>query len=91
MSVRQFVVCMVVSGLPRAFGVWAVFSGLFQLGSAAVRWRRSGDRWGMLSSGARSALAGALLSSDAMGAVYFFIAGSWWSADGFRRKGARPS
>jgi hypothetical protein len=40
----------------------------------------------MMSNGARSALAGALLLSEAMGAVYFLIAGLWWSVAGLRRK-----
>lgn len=86
MSVRQFVTVAIVSWLPRAYGAWAVFSGLLQLAYAVRRGRRSGTQWGMLSSGARSALAGVLVSSDAMGAVYFVIAGWWWAVGGFRHK-----
>jgi hypothetical protein len=39
------------------FGVWAVFSGLFQLATAVRRWK-SGAQWAMVLSGAQSALAG---------------------------------
>ncbi|MFP3568021.1 DUF308 domain-containing protein [Paraburkholderia sp. SIMBA_030] len=91
MSVHQFVVVMSVSWLPRAFGVWAAFSGFLQLCHAVRHWKRSGAQWGMISSGARSALAGALLFSQAMGAVYFLIAGLWWSVGGLQRKWAWTS
>ncbi|MFM0349707.1 DUF308 domain-containing protein [Paraburkholderia sp. RL17-347-BIC-D] len=86
MSVHQFVVFMVLSWLPRAFGVWAALSGALQLYHAVCRWKRSGAQWGMISSGARSALAGVLLLSQAMGAVYFLIEGLLWSVGGYRRK-----
>lgn len=45
----------------------------------------------MISSGARSALAGAVLFSQAMGAVYFLIAELWWSVGGLRHKRAGTS
>jgi uncharacterized membrane protein HdeD (DUF308 family) len=86
MSVHHFVVLIGVSWLPRAFGVWAALSGVLQLRRAVCHWKRSGAQWGMISNGARSALAGALLFSAAMGAVYFLIAGLWWSVGGLRRK-----
>lgn len=40
------------------FGVWAILSGLLQLGTAIRRWKRSGAQWAMILSGAQSALAG---------------------------------
>jgi uncharacterized membrane protein HdeD (DUF308 family) len=86
MSVHHFVVLIGVSWLPRAFGVWAVLSGVLQLRLAVCHWKRSGAQWGMISNGARSALAGVLLFSEAMGAVYFLISGLWWSVGGLRRK-----
>lgn len=86
MSVHHFVVLIAVSWLPRAFGVWAALSGVLQLCHAVARWKRSGAQWGMVSNGARSALAGVLLFSEAMGAVYFLIAGLWWTVGGLRRK-----
>ena len=86
MSVHHFVVLIGVSWLPRAFGVWAALSGVLQLCHAVFRWKRSGAQWRMISNGARSALAGVLLFSEAMGAVYFLIAGLWWSVSALRRK-----
>jgi len=41
------------------FGVWAILSGLLQLGTALRRWKLSGAQWAMVLSGAQSALAGA--------------------------------
>ena len=41
------------------FGVWAILSGLLQLGAALRRWTRYGAQWAMALSGAQSALAGA--------------------------------
>lgn len=86
MSVHHFVLLIAVSWLPRAFGVWAALSGVLQLCHAVSCWKRSGARWGMVSNGARSALVGVLLFSEAMGAVYFLIAGLWWTVGGLRRK-----
>lgn len=91
MSVLQFVVVMGVSWLLRAFGVWAALSGFLQFYHAARYWKRFGAQWGMISSGARSALAGAVLFSQAMGAVYFLIAELWWSVGGLRHKRAGTS
>lgn len=43
-----------------AFGLWAIFSGLLQLGTAIRRWKTSGGQWAMILSGGQSALAGAV-------------------------------
>ncbi|WJH38259.1 DUF308 domain-containing protein (plasmid) [Aliirhizobium terrae] len=43
-----------------AFGLWAIFSGLLQLGAAVRRWKTSGGQWAMILSGGQSAVAGAL-------------------------------
>ncbi|HEX8614808.1 MAG TPA: DUF308 domain-containing protein [Telluria sp.] len=40
------------------FGVWAIVSGLLQLGTALRRWKLYGAQWAMVLSGAQSALAG---------------------------------
>jgi uncharacterized membrane protein HdeD (DUF308 family) len=42
------------------FGVWAILSGLLQLGTALRRRRLYGAQWAMVLSGAQSALAGAV-------------------------------
>jgi len=41
------------------FGVWAILSGLLQLGTGVRRWKAYGAQWAMILSGAQSALAGA--------------------------------
>ncbi|KAB2704390.1 DUF308 domain-containing protein [Brucella intermedia] len=43
-----------------AFGLWAIFSGLLQLGTAIRRWKTSSGQWAMILSGGQSALAGAV-------------------------------
>jgi len=72
------------------FGVWAILSGLLQLGVAIRRWR-SGAQWAMALSGAQSALAGGFFIAQgaveqpittiagyaAFGALYFLISGIW--------------
>jgi uncharacterized membrane protein HdeD (DUF308 family) len=89
-------VAMVVAvqqGMPAVFvvfGVWAVLSGLLQLGTAVRRWKQHGAQWAMVLSGAQSALAGSffvkqasgpapmlqnLAGYAAVGAVYFLISG----------------
>lgn len=40
------------------FGLWAIFSGLLQLGTAIRRWKTSGGQWAMILSGGQSAVAG---------------------------------
>lgn len=81
MPVHQFVLVMAVSRLLRTSGAWAALSVFLQRCDAVCRWTRSGAQWGMISSGARTALDGALLFCEAMGAVCFLIAGLWWSLD----------
>jgi uncharacterized membrane protein HdeD (DUF308 family) len=56
------------------FGVWAVLSGLFQLVTAARRWKSNGAQWAMILSGAQSGLAGAHMLSKAAGAAPVGIA-----------------
>lgn len=89
------------------FGVWAILSGLLQLGTAVRRWKRFGAQWAMILSGAQSALAGAFfivqggvpLSAAigrvagyaAVGAAYFLISALWLSAGQLRIKLARTS
>ena len=83
------------------FGVWAILSGLLQLGTAIRRWRTAGAQWVMILSGAQSALAGAFFVVQAQqpvasviptvagyagfGAVYFLVSALWLS---FRRPAA---
>lgn len=40
------------------YGIWAILSGLLQLGVAAQRWKSNGAQWSMILSGAQSTLAG---------------------------------
>ncbi|MBU9682678.1 DUF308 domain-containing protein [Burkholderia gladioli] len=91
MSVRHLIIIAAGSWLPRVLGAWAVLSGLLQLARAARRGRRAEPPWNALAGGARSVLAGVLLSSEAVGAIYFLIAGWWWAVDGFRRRRAGTS
>ncbi|MBR8277112.1 hypothetical protein KDX15_25050 [Burkholderia cenocepacia] len=74
MSVRQLFIVELASGLPRAFGVLAILSGLFRIGIAVRRGKHAGTPSRTIPDGARTALAGALLSCEAVGAVYFAIA-----------------
>jgi len=74
MSVRQIFIVELASSLPRAFGVLAILSGLFRIGIAVRRAKHAGAPSRTISGGARTALAGALLSCEAVGAVYFAIA-----------------
>lgn len=71
------------------FGVWAILSGLLQLGTAIRRWKSSGAQWAMILSGGQSALAGAFFVVQAQqpvpavlpvvagyaafGAIYFLV------------------
>ncbi|PRY04390.1 hypothetical protein [Paraburkholderia sp. BL25I1N1] len=81
MSEHQRFIVALASGLPRAFGVFAVLSGLFRIGIAVGRRQGVGTSWRAISAGAQTALAGALLSCEARGAVYFAIAalGDRWA------------
>ena len=51
------------------FGAWATLSGIFQLATAARRWKSVGAQWAMILSGAQSALAGGFFIKMAMGAA----------------------
>ena len=87
-----------------AFGLWAIFSGLLQLGTALRRWKTSGGQWAMILSGGQSALAGAFFIAQArmpelpsianiagyagLGAFYFLVSAVWLSVSHMRRKTA---
>lgn len=78
-----------------AFGLWAIFSGLLQLGTAVRRWRTNGGQWAMILSGGQSSLVGALFIFQAqmpqepsistvagyagVGAFYFLVSAIWLS------------
>ncbi|MDQ0559909.1 uncharacterized membrane protein HdeD (DUF308 family) [Rhizobium mesoamericanum] len=84
-----------------AFGLWAIFSGLLQLGTAVRRWKTSGGQWAMILSGGQSAVAGALFIFQAqmpqepsistvagyagVGAFYFLVSAIWLSVTLSRR------
>ena len=84
-----------------ACGLWAIFSGLLQLGTAVRRWKTSGGQWAMVLSGGQSALAGAVflyqvqtpqepsISTVAgyagFGAFYFLVSAIWLSMSLSRR------
>jgi hypothetical protein len=86
------------------FGVWAILSGLLQLGTALRRWKSSGAQWAMILSGAQSALAGTffivqaqmpmppsianIAGYAAVGAFYFLISAVWLTVSQLRRKTA---
>lgn len=86
------------------FGIWAIFSGLLQLGTAIQRWKTSGGQWAMILSGGQSAVAGAFFILQArmpeapsiasiagyagFGAFYFLVSAVWLSAINMRRKNA---
>jgi uncharacterized membrane protein HdeD (DUF308 family) len=75
------------------FGVWAGFSGIFQLATAVGRWKSFGAQWAMILSGAQSALAGifmivmaqgpdpvgiaSIAPYAAFGAFYFAVSAIW--------------
>ena len=84
------------------FGVWAILSGLLQLGTAVRRWKSYGAQWAMVLSGGQSALAGTIFIMQAqspvvpsitgiagyaaVGALYFAVSGIWLVVSRFRRK-----
>lgn len=86
------------------FGLWAIFSGLLQLGTAARRWKTSGGQWAMILSGGQSAVAGAFFIAQArmpeppsianvagyagLGAFYFLVSAVWLSVTHMRRRNA---
>ena len=87
-----------------AFGLWAIFSGVLQLGTAVRRWRTSGGQWAMVLSGGQSAVAGVFFIAQArmpeppsianiagyagLGAFYFLVSAVWRSVSHMRRKTA---
>ncbi|MBY3053921.1 DUF308 domain-containing protein [Rhizobium laguerreae] len=87
-----------------AFGLWAIFSGLLQLGTAVRRWKTSGGQWAMILSGGQSAVAGALFIFQAqmpqepsistvagyagVGAFYFLVSAIWLTIALSRRSDA---
>ncbi|UPJ47613.1 DUF308 domain-containing protein [Bradyrhizobium sp. 200] len=89
------------------FGVWAILSGLLQLGTAARRWKSYGAQWAMILSGGQSALAGVFFIVQArmpmppsitnvagyaaVGALYFLVSAVWLSVSELRRKTAQVS
>lgn len=86
------------------FGVWAILSGLLQLGTAIRRWKSYGAQWAMILSGGQSALAGAFFVVQArmptppsianvagyaaVGAFYFLVSAVWLSVRRSRRQAA---
>lgn len=86
------------------FGVWATLSGLFQLFTAARRWKSAGAQWVMILSGAQSALAGvffilmaraatppeitSIAGYAAFGAFYFLLSAIWLTVKMARHQSA---
>ncbi|TSD89180.1 DUF308 domain-containing protein [Mycobacterium sp. KBS0706] len=89
------------------FGVWAILSGLLQLGTAVRRWTGYGAQWAMTLSGGQSALAGAffivqarmppppsitaIAGYAAVGALYFLASAIWLSVGEWRRRAGGTS
>ena len=89
------------------FGVWAILSGLLQLGTAVRRWSSHGAQWAMILSGGQSALAGGLFIVQArmppppsitavagyaaVGAIYFLASAIWLSVSEWRRRAGGTS
>lgn len=85
----------------QVFGVWAALAGLFQLVTAARRWKSYGAQWAMILSGAQSILAGGFMlkmagGSEAVGianiapyaafgAFYFLVSAVWLTVSDARR------
>jgi uncharacterized membrane protein HdeD (DUF308 family) len=86
------------------FGLWAIFSGLSQLGTAVRRWKTNGGQWAMILSGGQSAVAGAFFIAQALtpdepsianvagyaglGAFYFLVSAVWLTVSHMRQKTA---
>ncbi|TIR23039.1 MAG: DUF308 domain-containing protein [Mesorhizobium sp.] len=84
------------------YGVWAAFSGVFQLLTAVRRWKTNGAQWAMILSGAQSALAGLFFVKmaggaeaigianvapyAAFGAFYFLVSAVWLSVSEMLRR-----
>jgi uncharacterized membrane protein HdeD (DUF308 family) len=89
------------------FGIWAGFSGIFQLATAVGRWKSFGAQWAMILSGAQSALAGVFMilmaqrpdpvgianiaPYAAFGAFYFAVSAIWLSISDARKGGLRTA
>jgi uncharacterized membrane protein HdeD (DUF308 family) len=89
------------------FGVWAGFSGIFQLATAVGRWKSFGAQWAMILSGAQSALAGVFMifmaygpdpvgianiaPYAAFGAFYFAVSAIWLTISDARKGGCRTA
>ncbi len=89
------------------FGVWAGFSGIFQLATAVRRWKSFGAQWAMILSGAQSALAGVFMifmaygpdpvgianiaPYAAFGAFYFAVSAIWLTISDARKGGLRTA
>jgi uncharacterized membrane protein HdeD (DUF308 family) len=89
------------------FGIWAGFSGIFQLATAVGRWRSFGAQWAMILSGAQSALAGVFMTFmafgpdpvgianiapySAFGAFYFAVSAIWLTVSDARKGGLRTA
>ncbi|NYE60794.1 tryptophan-rich sensory protein [Duganella sp. 1224] len=83
------------------FGVWAILSGVLQLGTGLRRRKQYGAQWAMILSGAQSALAGGVFIFQAQaaatptvatvagyagfGAFYFLVSALSLSISGLRR------
>ncbi|MER9583517.1 DUF308 domain-containing protein [Mesorhizobium sp. M0276] len=83
------------------FGIWAGFSGIFQLATAVGRWKSFGAQWAMILSGAQSALAGVFMilmahgpdpvgianiaPYAAFGAFYFAVSAIWLAISDARK------
>lgn len=84
------------------FGMWAILSGLLQLGTAIRRWKSYGAQWAMVLSGGQSALAGGFFIFQAttpmsptiatvtgyaaVGAVYFLVSAVWLTVSEWRQR-----
>ncbi|EJN09465.1 hypothetical protein PMI42_06786 [Bradyrhizobium sp. YR681] len=87
------------------FGIWAILSGLLQLGTAIRRWKSFGAQWAMVLSGGQSALAGGFFVFQAstpavpsiatvtgyaaVGAVYFLVSAIWLAVSEWRQRAGR--
>ncbi|WP_439404505.1 DUF308 domain-containing protein [Bradyrhizobium sp. DASA03076] len=93
---------MSMNGVLGVFGVWAIFAGLLQLGTAIRRWTSFGAQWAMVLSGGQSALAGGFFIFQAatpavpsiadvagyaaVGALYFLVSAVWLTVSDWRAR-----
>lgn len=56
---------MSMNWVPGAFGLWAIFSGLFYVAAIVRRWKTNGGQWALILSGGQSTVAGASLIDQA--------------------------